>query len=127
MAAVVIGAVVSAFVVANLAEFVWPGILMQGRNFNRIALLASIFISVGAFCRPIRSLIVAQILAELLFIEFIIVGLIWWFSGVVTFDAFFRSWWLGMTAYVALPWGVFSGLRTALSSRVEIKPPRRTT
>ena len=115
--AVILGCVILAFVAAYLVDIARPNTFLQGRNFIRLALLASILIAAAALRRPRPTLSRTQLVAELLVIESVIAGLIWWFAGAITLDRFFISWWLGLSAFVMLPWVVVSAVRTVVPTR----------
>ena len=109
--AVLAGCLVMAFAAANLIDVFWPGSLLQGRNVTRVALLASGLILVATLLRR-RVVSWPQILIELAGVELVIAGLIWWFSGVIAVDSLFVSWWLGINAYLTLPWLIATALRS---------------
>jgi acyl-CoA synthetase (AMP-forming)/AMP-acid ligase II len=115
--AILLGCLILAFVVAAVVDIARPGTFLRGRNFTRVALLASILIAVAALLRPKQQLRATQMVAELIVAECVIAALIWFFAGAITFDPFFISWWLGISAYVMLPWMVFSAVRSSIATR----------
>lgn len=115
--AIILGCVIVSFVVAIVIDLVRPNTFLQGRNFIRVAVLASILIAAAALRRSKQAVKGPQLLGELVVVEGVIAGLIWWFAGAITFDSFFLSWWLGLSAFVMLPWIVFSTIRYASAAR----------
>jgi hypothetical protein len=109
--AVLGGCLVTAFAVANIIDLFWPGSLLQGRNVTRVALLASGMILAATLLRP-QAVRGQQILIELVAVEIVIAALIWWFSGVIAIDSLFTSWWLGINAYLTLPWLIATAIRS---------------
>ena len=120
--AVLLGCVVGAFAVANLVDLFRPQTLLQGRNFTIVALIASAFIALSALVRARARLSWPQLVAELLAAEFVIAALVWWFSGVVAIDQLFMTWWLGLSAFVVLPWVLVNGIRLAAPARPRPAP-----
>lgn len=110
--AIVAACLVAAFVIANLVDMVRPGTLLQGRNFLRVGLLTGVLICLATLLRrgPVSWL---QAGLELLVIELVIAGAIWFFAGAVAIDALFVDWWLGVNAYLVLPWIIGTAIRAA--------------
>jgi hypothetical protein len=115
--AIILACVILAFVVAILVDLARPKTFLEGRNFIRVAILASVLIAAAALRRSKQALQTTQLILELVVVESVIAGLIWWFAGAITFDQFFISWWLGLSGFVMLPWIVCSAIRSAALSR----------
>jgi hypothetical protein len=107
--AILLGCIVAALAVANAVDMVWPGTLLHGRNMTRVAMLVSGLIVIATLLRR-RALAWRQIAMELAIIEVMMAGLIWQFAGGVSLGAFFASWWLGLNAYLVLPWLIAAAL-----------------
>lgn len=120
--AVLLACVIGAFAVANLVDLFRPQTLLQGRNFTLVALMASAFIALSALARSRVILTWPQLIAELVAAELVIAALVWWFSGVVAIDQLFMTWWLGISAFVVLPWLLVNSIRLAAQAKARPAP-----
>ena len=110
-ALLIIACVAAAYLIANLVDRWWPGVLLRGRDFRPTGLMAAVLIAMaGCWWALARGHAWAEMLGSLALVEVLLGGLIVFFSGSTALDAFFLDWFLGVNLYFGLPWLAAIGL-----------------